>query len=869
MKKIAGILICIALAFTFAACSWEIPEKVSVKTNADYNFALGNIEKDFSSELNVSKMIGDLELPNNGKVYDYWPDKKGNTQKYLMYMPLQEIPVDIGKYFNEGMLNDLENKPIIDQTIKVPSISIPEIKVDNIGFETLSDKLNEIFKLSGPSVTMPLNNNIQLLLNSLGRSFESITYKSGMLVIESDLTDGIQVWIESNGHSTERAVFIDGKANVDIAGFVINTNDLTIHFSEDNLSKIFETHLSDNAEIKSVSGLTMNYDFEMPLSMNFDSVKQSLNDSNIKQCIIGEGSSLQVKFNIPWDGVTSNYSFKFEGGIDFSSGKYSSQNETSEIPLTNAIITPNDINSKVNFELTFEDAVIDFDKKSSISASASIKKIASATVGLPNLDIPPAFEQDIPDNVKNVVDEIIINDCGVTVDYVNDFSKDNDITLNVSSNFFAIENETGTIKGGQSDSFSLLSSSDAKTRNLNTYDKFDFTVNVTLPGGKSKEITVTDLDMNKDYHLKLSVKPVINWTKVTLKLSSDLFGDEGTGVIGTNFNPSSVFTSLDDVMGKDFSKSIKLPNCKMYLYFTCPESLKEMFDPNNEGLSGSSIGLYYGDTNKNPITATSSGTQITDNEEISILDSTDSLHFTSKPVFIYEEGTETVTSQLSESESSLCKSLADVFKLSDASKEEGAQLCVKYNLSLGAENATKEIKRTDLSDTEVGSIGIYAIIELPLSFKVTGNTEIDLKKIMNKDDEESEDKDLFSRDNADGMEDVEKYLEAIESAKLDFRLDAFPITSTKDIEAEIVLSDNNSSVYEQKINLSMSGNNSFEIRRDEISDILNAYPLKLGSAKITIPENNEISIPRTKKIDVNLQIGLKTDGTIELFGDKN
>lgn len=869
MKKIAGILICIALAFTFAACSWEIPEKVSVKTNADYNFALGNIEKDFSSELNVSKMIGDLELPNNGKVYDYWPDKKDNTQKYLMYMPLQEIPVDIGKYFNEGMLNDLENKPIIDQTIKVPSITIPEIKVDNIGFETLSDKLNEIFVLQGPSMTMSLNSNIQAILTTLKRSFDSITYKSGKFVIESELPDGIEAWIESKGKSTGRAAFIDGKANIDIANFVFDTSDLTIHFSKDNHSKIFKTHLTDNAEIKFVSGLTMNYDFEMPLSMNFDSVKQSLKDSNIKQCIIGDGSNLQVRFNIPWDGVTSNYSFEFEGGIDFSSDKYSSQNETSEIPLTNAIITPNDIISKVQFELTFEDAVIDFDKKSSISASASIKKIASATVGLPNLDIPLSFEQDIPDNVKNVVDEIIINDCGVTVDYVNDFSKDNDITLNVSSNFFAIENKPGTIKGGQSDSFSLLSSPDAKTRNLNTYDKFDFTVNVTLPGGKSKEITVTDLDMNKDYHLKLSVKPVINWTKVTLKLSSDLFGDERTGVIGTNFNPSSVFTSLDDVMGKDFSKSIKLPDCKMYLYFTCPESLKEMFDPKDEGLSGSSIGLYYGDTNKNPITETSSGTQITDNEEISILDSTDSLHFTSKPVFIYEEGTETVTSQLSESESSLCKSLADVFKLSDASKEEGAQLCVKYNLSLGAENATKEIYKRDLSDTEVGSIGIYAIIELPLSFKVTGDTEIDLKKIMNKDDEESEDKDLFSRENADGMEDVEKYLEAIESAKLDFRLDAFPITSTKDIEAEIVLSDDNRAVYEKKIDLSMSGSNSFEIKRDEISDILNAYPLKLGSAKITIPENNEISIPRTKKIDVNLQIGLKTDGTIELFGDKN
>ena len=45
------------------------------------------------SELNVSKMIGDVQLPNNGKVYDYWPNKQGDTQAFLMYMPLQEIPI--------------------------------------------------------------------------------------------------------------------------------------------------------------------------------------------------------------------------------------------------------------------------------------------------------------------------------------------------------------------------------------------------------------------------------------------------------------------------------------------------------------------------------------------------------------------------------------------------------------------------------------------------------------------------------------------------------------------------------------------------------------------------------------------------------
>ena len=76
MKKIAGILICIALALAFTGCNWQIPEKVSVKTNAEYNFSLGNFEQDFNKELNLSSMIGNLQLPNNGKVYDYWPEKR-------------------------------------------------------------------------------------------------------------------------------------------------------------------------------------------------------------------------------------------------------------------------------------------------------------------------------------------------------------------------------------------------------------------------------------------------------------------------------------------------------------------------------------------------------------------------------------------------------------------------------------------------------------------------------------------------------------------------------------------------------------------------------------------------------------------------
>ena len=51
MKKIAGVIGCVAIILSITGCKWEIPEKVSVKTDAEYNFALGNLEKDLSSEM--------------------------------------------------------------------------------------------------------------------------------------------------------------------------------------------------------------------------------------------------------------------------------------------------------------------------------------------------------------------------------------------------------------------------------------------------------------------------------------------------------------------------------------------------------------------------------------------------------------------------------------------------------------------------------------------------------------------------------------------------------------------------------------------------------------------------------------------------
>ena len=46
MKKIARAIISMGVVLAFAGCSWEVPQNVSVKTKADYNFSLGNYEKE-------------------------------------------------------------------------------------------------------------------------------------------------------------------------------------------------------------------------------------------------------------------------------------------------------------------------------------------------------------------------------------------------------------------------------------------------------------------------------------------------------------------------------------------------------------------------------------------------------------------------------------------------------------------------------------------------------------------------------------------------------------------------------------------------------------------------------------------------------
>lgn len=92
MKRMAYAVMSIGLVFAFAACKWEVPEKVSVTSNADYNFSLGNFEKQLEEDLDLQSMMGSTGEGNNDiNTYDYFPGKADkNVQRFLLEIKVHD-----------------------------------------------------------------------------------------------------------------------------------------------------------------------------------------------------------------------------------------------------------------------------------------------------------------------------------------------------------------------------------------------------------------------------------------------------------------------------------------------------------------------------------------------------------------------------------------------------------------------------------------------------------------------------------------------------------------------------------------------------------------------------------------------------------
>ena len=119
MKKIAKAIVSMGVVLAFAGCSWQIPQTVSVKTNADYSFSLGNFTNDLGDSMDTSSMMGETAEGQGITKYDYFPGKSNkNVQHYLLQKEVLTATIveanDINTLF--GSATSLEAN-----TISVPS----------------------------------------------------------------------------------------------------------------------------------------------------------------------------------------------------------------------------------------------------------------------------------------------------------------------------------------------------------------------------------------------------------------------------------------------------------------------------------------------------------------------------------------------------------------------------------------------------------------------------------------------------------------------------------------------------------------------------------------------------------------------------
>lgn len=161
--KLRFIFFSLLFSVILLSCGWQIPEKISVKSNASYNFTTGEIDTKLNDSLNFDELI----KPNENSeftVYNYLPD--GKSRQFVMRMAVADIPIDLESSFNESSINEAIKDLSFTQEIKVPSISfssqteIPlggfsgvsingatDIQLDDLEFNfTLNDTESDIFE---------------------------------------------------------------------------------------------------------------------------------------------------------------------------------------------------------------------------------------------------------------------------------------------------------------------------------------------------------------------------------------------------------------------------------------------------------------------------------------------------------------------------------------------------------------------------------------------------------------------------------------------------------------------------------------------------------------------------------------------------
>ena len=910
MKKFLLPATAVFLSFIFS-CNFEAPEKVSVVTDATYSFTVGEFKKSLSEYMSVEKIQEYVSKSDSSDVkyavYDYNPPSnnvpnKKPMQKYLVDMTLAEIPVDVGSYLEKMDFSDLNSKGegiSLGQKIAIPNLS-EKIETTTINFPDISKKFeNETIKIIDnlPIAEIDVAPGSPLEINTTINKpdFKTATLYSGGIVLKVIRTDGTPTpdfstdftfeLLSEDGKLLSRAYNVDIASGSDIASggkdifFDLGTKTITKNLR----LKIYGTVSSGTPS--TVNKYTLNAKFEPGTKFSkitgfTDEIGDSgdveqyvtiSTDETFVKCEIASGS-LEIVSKKPdgWTGVTAKLSDSgsISGALElplaanFDSVEDSTAFIREKMDLANRVFTKeNDPSGKIIFKdrisFSCSNATLVFPNgeqpQVTLETACRIQKASYVVLDLSSKADMLNFQKKIPfsGGMEDYVEEMTLVNSGLEISYKNTLPKGNDgdnaISMEIVSGLLKIK-DTGDSRKimlpQKSETFTSYSPKDKGIPVSPKTDSLDFDVKLILPrdeGMPDNWAVLKNVDLDGEYEISVSAKPVFDWLSVKIKTPE---GSEIKGEEDTELSFDKLFSTMKDELGdeSEFIDNIKLEKLPLYLYFQKPKL---------DSLSGM-------DFTGNIVLKTSAETKI-DLPESGVEPKDSEIIKTDK------DGV--VISELSKKDSS---GYADIASLFNKSKSENLKL--DYVVRLGGLDGTVEITKADYEklksenkDAPV-SIKISARLVIPLALKLeaksAGNvTKVNILKLAKKDPGE----DLFDRGEATSLEDVEKYIDLIESASLIYNIDNGLFSYDQSNKSGVIRFDTNlAGVKRSFYELSMGSGNE-KIYTEDVKAMLRTYPFKPGIVA-SFPDGT-LQISRNAEFKVNLAVKIRTHGKITIFGD--
>lgn len=835
-RKISFIFV---LLIFIVGCNFELPQKISVKTNASYNLAIGMPEVDFDyfSKENLSKLFSGDENNENApkvEVFDYKPQGiNDNIQRLLLKVPIQTIPVDIEQYLNETGFSEGFESQSINEEFEIPNISINNSS--DIDITNLKDLINNAVVLKGKTTEKAF----RFAFDDVA-TFESVNYKSGYLVLFP--TNGFfisdnTVQIKHNEElilsgSVENNMYVAFRLNnttlykegmtIEFDGVVPDMDYVcllagTTVFSEMDIDEYMVNFPSP--EISKISGLNFVLADENALRISQDSIDINLEEKGVDSLKIAEGEiEFGIDFPDSWKGVDYTYSIDIRqdgDGVSESERLTKTLQKGDLFDLAGLSINKDSdvINYSGKISLIVTDGTIDFDENVKVSVNGDIEKIDYIALELKDFESKKLVNAELPKEMSAYVDYVMLSDRGLEINYVANLPEGNDIGLTLISSKLGIDS-TKTLTEGIN-SFVV---DDSKKIEIEENTSIDFSVDIALPTLENNPnlLCIRNVELNKKYEVELTIKPVIKVDSIAL--NPDVLAQSGT--IDTGFSMSSLFDGIKEFLSEDFANSIELKEMPFYLFFDKPD-VKTLEDLSCT--EDSYLKLQFG--------TDASSSQACE------------MKFNTTPELNFEDGV--VTTNLSKI---LTRNL-DLAELINDSKTAEGSIVVDYRIGLknGSEN-NLNINLDDIEDIGNSSISISAMIEFPLSLRNTSTQKLDLMKLMGEDSMDS----LFADLKNASDPEIEQMLDVVESVELGYDLKNIPFKANG-IKLEIGL--NESNVQECAIEKGTIKISPEELFEAEIKPVV----------QIVIPET-DFSIVRVKQIETDIMLRLNTNGEILLFG---